>query len=975
MASPIIQNTFLSTYKDDFRDSDNYHRILFNSGRALQARELTQLQTIIQKELERFGRYVFNEGSLLTDNTGVVLSRQDASFFVKLDTSTNALPTDFTSLEGTYVTNDIASPVKAYILKVIPAAGGDPATLIVSYIDGGDNTAPDTNLPVTFLAGQDLTTDSGTLTVQSINTVLNPATGRSSFVTIPANEVFVNGHFVYTPKQSIVLSKYSSTYTGVLGYKVTESVITVSDDLALYDNTGSTPNLTSPGADRYRITLTLELEENITDETFIKVLKFRNGQVEIIQNKDNVLNRLGDVLNNRTSEINGTFIVNDRERFRLQVLDDSDDDFLIYNIGPGVAYVNGVRISTEQNTRFRAKKARTITGNTDIERITGLNTVADYGNYYLADSMYGMLGLIDSLGTFGIYNAIDLGGTKIAEARIRSIVKSGDKYKLHIFDLSRDSNGSGSLYKLDSAKSLGIGAANYANLTLDATTNQATIKDLNNNGVVFNLPRKYPYTLSSANFTVGDIFTATTDGSGLGTFNVATAGEEFTDVSEWLLTYDSDGVIVNTVIVDSGGAGTESVRLSGLNANKDVTLLAYVNVNDTFISKSKVSNATTSVSLSGGRYSIPNAEVYSINSITDDTTSEDITYKFTIELSRSQKYKDLSTIYLKTSYSAPAGTITINYDYFTNGATGSFYSVNSYSGLDYKFIPSLLQTGMNLRNAIDFRPRKDNTGQNFTGAGSEILRIPRDGDLINFATADFYRPAADVIYMDPYERKIKVKRVSETDFNIGDDMVPLHAISLGPYTFNKNDMQTTRFEYKAYKMEDITRLDRRISNLEEVTTLTLTEQTIADLSVTDENGNIRTKLGLTADGFKNHNQALITLNPSYKAAIDISRGELRPRQIRRNVPLFYDSDKSVGVRRYQNTIWPEFTEEVLIEQTIASGTSDVNQEFLSRFTGTLTLNPDYDHWVQRRTIDGGSSSSVFRDGDLSTYDKFEEYGR
>ena len=44
--------TFSSTYKDDFADSNNFHRILFNSGRTLQARELTQSQTITQKEIE-----------------------------------------------------------------------------------------------------------------------------------------------------------------------------------------------------------------------------------------------------------------------------------------------------------------------------------------------------------------------------------------------------------------------------------------------------------------------------------------------------------------------------------------------------------------------------------------------------------------------------------------------------------------------------------------------------------------------------------------------------------------------------------------------------------------------------------------------------------------------------------------------------------------------------------------------------------
>ena len=51
MATTVKDTTFSSTYKDDYRDSDNFHRILFNSGRALQARELTQMQTIIKKKL------------------------------------------------------------------------------------------------------------------------------------------------------------------------------------------------------------------------------------------------------------------------------------------------------------------------------------------------------------------------------------------------------------------------------------------------------------------------------------------------------------------------------------------------------------------------------------------------------------------------------------------------------------------------------------------------------------------------------------------------------------------------------------------------------------------------------------------------------------------------------------------------------------------------------------------------------------
>ena len=52
MRISFTENLLSSTYRDDYKDSNNFHRILFNSGRALQARELTQSQTILHKEIE-----------------------------------------------------------------------------------------------------------------------------------------------------------------------------------------------------------------------------------------------------------------------------------------------------------------------------------------------------------------------------------------------------------------------------------------------------------------------------------------------------------------------------------------------------------------------------------------------------------------------------------------------------------------------------------------------------------------------------------------------------------------------------------------------------------------------------------------------------------------------------------------------------------------------------------------------------------
>ena len=65
MAQTITSSTFTTTYKDDIKDSSGFYRILFNSGVALQARELTQLQTIIDKQIERMGNNLFIDGAAI----------------------------------------------------------------------------------------------------------------------------------------------------------------------------------------------------------------------------------------------------------------------------------------------------------------------------------------------------------------------------------------------------------------------------------------------------------------------------------------------------------------------------------------------------------------------------------------------------------------------------------------------------------------------------------------------------------------------------------------------------------------------------------------------------------------------------------------------------------------------------------------------------------------------------------------------
>ena len=58
-------NLKLAPYFDDFDKSKNYQKILFKPGLPVQSRELTQLQTQLQNQIEQFGNHTFKDGSVV----------------------------------------------------------------------------------------------------------------------------------------------------------------------------------------------------------------------------------------------------------------------------------------------------------------------------------------------------------------------------------------------------------------------------------------------------------------------------------------------------------------------------------------------------------------------------------------------------------------------------------------------------------------------------------------------------------------------------------------------------------------------------------------------------------------------------------------------------------------------------------------------------------------------------------------------
>ena len=55
----LTTNFNVDPYYDDYNEDKKYTRILFKPGVAVQARELTQMQTMLQTQISRFGDNIY----------------------------------------------------------------------------------------------------------------------------------------------------------------------------------------------------------------------------------------------------------------------------------------------------------------------------------------------------------------------------------------------------------------------------------------------------------------------------------------------------------------------------------------------------------------------------------------------------------------------------------------------------------------------------------------------------------------------------------------------------------------------------------------------------------------------------------------------------------------------------------------------------------------------------------------------------
>ena len=107
MPSPTDFN--LSPYYDDFLEDKNFHRILFRPAFAVQARELTQSQTILQNQFEKMGNHIFEQGAQMIPGE-ITYDLEYYAIQLTSFTGTTTLA-DFVGLEVTGQTSGVVAKV------------------------------------------------------------------------------------------------------------------------------------------------------------------------------------------------------------------------------------------------------------------------------------------------------------------------------------------------------------------------------------------------------------------------------------------------------------------------------------------------------------------------------------------------------------------------------------------------------------------------------------------------------------------------------------------------------------------------------------------------------------------------------------------------------------------------------------------------------------------------------------------------
>jgi hypothetical protein len=409
----MAQKTNLNAapYYDDFSESNNYVRTLFRPGFAVQARELTQLQSQLQYQIEAHGSHVFKEGAMVVPGA----SNIDSYYSLKLATQfggESVDPSKYYNADTPVVITGATTGVKAEVIGFQAGSTTEQPLLFVNYQRAGtDNStgvfADGENITASVAIQHDGTSyavdvasaTTFTATSTDVKSATGPASRKGSAYFVRPGVFYVRGFFVAVSDQRIVLDAYDRDYSGFVGFDITETLVTPEDQSSLLDNAQGSSNFAAKGAHRLQISLTLAKKTTATNPNFIQLAQIKNGTI-VAMGRETEYSVLAEEFARRTFDESGNYTVRPFQfsveesvtvnentgRFAVGATTDdgntASSDLLAIKVSPGKAYVNGFELEKNVATIKDINKARDFeTKNADI-------TVFDAGNYAIITNIY-----------------------------------------------------------------------------------------------------------------------------------------------------------------------------------------------------------------------------------------------------------------------------------------------------------------------------------------------------------------------------------------------------------------------------------------------------------------------------------------------------------------------------------------------------------------------------------------------------------
>lgn len=469
-----------SPYHDDFNPDKKFHKVLYRPGVPVQARELTQSQTLLQDQIELFGKHIFKDGSIVE---GCQIGFDDRYDYVKIsDTYANNFAITVSDFNKRYVSNP--NGLEAVIVDTADgfiSSAPNLNTLYVKYLKSANNGqkvfAPNELLTIktesNVVIGQIYTANASIANVGNV-------TGFGYAVSVQDGTIFHKGFFARVEPQSLVLTKYHNQPNDLsVGFNTLESIVTPESDTSLLDNAygDGVENTNAPGAHRLKLTPTLvsrETKDDTETDNFFSIADFIEGKPTIVRT-DAQYATLGKELARRTMEESGSYII---EPFNIRLLQRFDANnvantsYMRLEVDPGLAYVEGFRVQTIGKLINTVRKGNDVAHSPD--QVISINL----GNFIYCNEVAGVVNIsadrsvsLRSAKTYAVSNnvskgiqssTISPGGSEIGTATLLAVRHENGRggeantvYRLYLSNIKMN-NGSNfknvkSIYSIDSS--------------------------------------------------------------------------------------------------------------------------------------------------------------------------------------------------------------------------------------------------------------------------------------------------------------------------------------------------------------------------------------------------------------------------------------------------------------------------------------------------------------------------------------------